>query len=121
MKNSLDRYLYTISLLKSKQAHVCALDVGRFLGVKPSGVSLALQKLRDQGCIMKETDGNLSFSQSYKEEADRICERVAFFRKFLTDLGLDCATADHDAVILGRKLSDVSYQAFRITCEFRDD
>ena len=45
MKHSLDRYLYVIGLLKQKQEYVCAADVGRFLGVKASAVSLALRKL----------------------------------------------------------------------------
>ncbi len=113
MKSLLNRYLYTIGLLKSRQDFVCALDVGRFLGLKPPAVSLALRKLREQGFIVKEPDGNLSFSPSCSEYAGQICERVSFFRQTLIGLGVEPSIADQDAVILSRKLSNISYDAFR--------
>jgi len=113
MKRSLERYLYAIGLLNSRQENVCAVDLCRFLGLKPATVSLALRQLREQGCIEKGPRGSLSFSASYAGHAEQILGRLLFFRQLLIRFGVDTATAERDAVVLSWRLSDVSYQAFR--------
>ena len=120
MKHSLDRYLYVIGLLKQKQEYVCAADVGRFLGVKASAVSLALRKLRDQGYLIKKVNGDLSFGPLFREYADQINERIVFFRKLLVSFGVESSVADHDAVTLSRKLSNASCRALRSAYRLND-
>jgi len=113
MQQALNRYLYTIRLLKKRQSYVCAADIARYLGVKPPSVCVAVRRLRDQGYLLRGEDGDLILSASGLKHADDLHERVCFFSQLLLKLGVESETAEEDAIAFGWAMSDSSYDAFR--------
>ncbi len=113
MQQALNRYLYTIRLLKKRQSYVCSADIARYLGVKPPSVCVAVRRLREQGYLIREEDGDLTLSPSGTEYANRLHERVCFFSQLLLKLGVESETAEEDAIAFSWTMSDFSYDAFR--------
>lgn len=113
MQQALNRYLYTIRLLKKRQSYVCSADIARYMGVKPPSVCVAVRRLREQGFLLRSEDGDLILSASGMKYADDLHERVCFFSQLLLKLGVESAQAEKDAIAFSWAMSDSSYDAFR--------
>ena len=113
MIGAFDRYLYAIGMLKEKYLCVRAVDVAHCLGVSKASVSLAVRRLREQGLIVVEPDGNLCFTAPGRDRSDQLDRRVSFFRRFLTEAGVEPSQAVRDAIAFSWEMSEASFEAFR--------
>ncbi len=113
MSGAADRYLYAVQILKERYLCVRSVDLAHYLGITKASVSAFIRQMRDQGLIVAETDGNLLLTDAGRQRARLLGERIEFFRRLLTDAGVQPDLALRDAISFSWKMSDASFEAFR--------
>ena len=69
--------------------------------------------MREQGLIEAEPDGNLLLTAAGQQRAKLLGVRIEFFRRLLTDAGVQPELALRYAIAFSWKMSDDSFEAFR--------
>lgn len=113
MTKTLDRYLYTVQILKGQYHCVRAIDLVHYLGFSKPTVSSAIRQMREQNLIEVEPDGNLLFTPEGEKRVDLLSRRICFFQQKLTEAGVDPETALKDAVSFSWEMSEASFNAFQ--------
>ena len=110
---SAEDYLETILMLSQRMGKVRSIDVVNELGFTKASVSIAMKKLRENGYIAVDGEGNLTLLEPGLEIAQRIYSRHQLLTHFFVQLGVDEQTA---AVMkrlakdkLERAILDVAY------------
>ena len=110
---SAEDYLETILMLTQRMGRVRSIDVVNELGYTKASVSIAMKKLRENGYIAVDGEGNLTLLEPGREIAERIYSRHRLLTHFFVQLGVDEQTA---AVMkrlakdkLERAILDVAY------------
>ena len=94
---SAEDYLETILMLTERQGKVRSIDVVNELGFTKASVSIAMKKLRENGYIAVDGEGNLTLLPPGQEIAERIYSRHRLLTHFFIQLGVDEKTAAEDA------------------------
>lgn len=113
MSGTADRYLYAIQILKERYLCVRSVDLAHYLGITKASVSVCIRQLREQGLIEAEPDGNLLLTDAGQQRAKLLGVRIEFFRRLLTDAGIQPELALRDAISFSWKMSEASFEAFR--------
>ena len=56
-----------------------------------------------------EPDGNLLLTPAGENRAQELLERFAFFRNYLTEIGVDALTAEQEALAVSHVISDATF------------
>ena len=110
---SAEDYLETILMLTERQGKVRSIDVVNELGFTKASVSIAMKKLRENGYIAVDGEGNLSLLPPGQEIAERIYGRHRLLTHFFIQLGVDEKTAAVDACKAEHVLSEVTLEKIR--------
>ena len=110
---SAEDYLETILMLTQRMGKVRSIDVVNELGFTKASVSIAMKKLRENGYIAVDGEGNLTLLEPGREIAERIYSRHRLLTHFFMQLGVDEKTAAEDACKLEHVISDESFQAIK--------
>ena len=94
---SAEDYLETILMLTQRMGRVRSIDVVNELGFTKASVSIAMKKLRENGYIAVDGEGNLTLLEPGREIAERIYGRHRLLTHFFMQLGVDEKTAAEDA------------------------
>ena len=94
---SAEDYLETILMLSQRMGKVRSIDVVNELGFTKASVSIAMKKLRENGYIAVDGEGNLTLLAPGREIAERIYSRHRLLTHFFMQLGVDEKTAAEDA------------------------
>ena len=94
---SAEDYLETILMLTQRMGRVRSIDVVNELGYTKASVSIAMKKLRENGYIAVDGEGNLTLLAPGREIAERIYGRHRLLTHFFMQLGVDEKTAAEDA------------------------
>ena len=86
---SAEDYLETILMLTERQGKVRSIDVVNELGFTKASVSIAMKKLRENGYIAVDGEGNLTLLPPGQEIAERIYGRHRLLTHFFIQLGVD--------------------------------
>ena len=113
MNKTFNRYLYAIHTLKEKYPWVRAVDVAHYLRFSKASVSIALRQMREQGLAEIEPDGNILLTELGRARSVHLDTRVRFFRRLLTQAGVEPAQALQDAISFSWEMSEASFEAFR--------
>ena len=101
MSGAADRYLYAVRVLKDRYLCVRSVDLVHYLGITKASVSAFIRQMREQGLIETEPDGNLLLTDAGQQRAMLLGVRIEFFRRLLTDAGvqpeLACVTPSPSA------------------------
>lgn len=116
MRESGEMYLETILILKQKKNTVRSIDVAEEMNLSRPSVSRGMAKLRENDCIIVESDGNLVFTEKGKEIAEKIYERHKVLSSLFMKLGVPEETATEDACRIEHVISDETFTALK-TCE----
>lgn len=84
---SAEDYLETILMLTQRMGRVRSIDVVNELGYTKASVSIAMKKLRENGYIAVDGEGNLTLLEPGREIAERIYSR----HRLLTHFFVLCA------------------------------
>ena len=90
---SAEDYLETILMLNQRMGRVRSIDVVNELGYTKASVSIAMKKLRENGYIAVDGEGNLTLLEPGREIAERIYSRHQLLTHFFVQLGVDEQTA----------------------------
>ena len=86
---SAEDYLETILMLSQRMGKVRSIDVVNELGFTKASVSIAMKKLRENGYIAVDGEGNLTLLAPGREIAERIYSRHRLLTHFFMQLGVD--------------------------------
>ncbi len=113
IKRSGEDYLEMVLMLTQKKGYARSVDVAAALNVTKPSVSRAVKRLRENGYLIMEEDGNLRLTESGLEIADRIYQRHQVLTRCLIAMGVEEKVAREDACKLEHDLSDESFAALR--------
>ena len=109
---SAEDYLETILMLTQRMGKVRSIDVVNELGFTKASVSIAMKKLRENGYIAVDGEGNLTLLEPGREIAERIYSRHRLLTHFFMQLGVDEKTAE-DACKAEHILSEQTLEKIR--------
>ena len=110
---SAEDYLETILMLTQRMGRVRSIDVVNELGYTKASVSIAMKKLRENGYIAVDGEGNLTLLKPGREIAERIYSRHRLLTHFFVQLGVDEEVAAEDACKAEHILSEQTLEKIR--------
>ena len=110
---SAEDYLETILMLSQRMGKVRSIDVVNEPGFTKASVSIAMKKLRENGYIAVDGEGNLTLLEPGLEIAQRIYSRHQLLTHFFVQLGVDEQTAAEDACKAEHILSEQTLEKIR--------
>lgn len=110
---SAEDYLETILMLSERIGKVRSIDVVNELGYTKASVSIAMKKLRENGYIAVDGEGNLTLLPPGREIAERIYGRHRLLQHFFVQLGVSETTAAEDACKAEHILSEETLEKIR--------
>ena len=115
VQQSGEDYLEAVLMLHEELGHARSVDVANKLHVSKPSVSVALRRLRDEGCVTVADDGNILLTHEGRRIAVRIYDRHKVLIALLTKLGVSDKVAAEDACRVEHVISD---QSFAAICKF---
>ena len=113
LKESGEMYLETIYVLSKKSNYIRSIDVCEEMGYSKPSVSIAMKKLRENGYIAVDGEGNLTLLEPGREIAERIYSRHRLLTHFFVQLGVDEEVAAEDACKAEHILSEQTLEKIR--------
>ncbi|MFR9216825.1 MAG: metal-dependent transcriptional regulator [Ruthenibacterium sp.] len=107
-------YLEAVLVLKQQLGMVRSVDVARHLNVTKASVTNATRLLREGGFLRKDYEGFWMLTPLGREVAEKTYEKHCFFRKLLTDAGVDPKLAERDACRMEHGISEESFEKLKI-------
>ena len=117
IRKSAEDYLEAILRLRARKGYARSVDIASALGVSGPSVSVAMQKLKNNGCIEMDASGFITLTDEGMAIASRIYERHRVLKELLMSIGVDEATAEADACRVEHDLSEETFDAIRRTVE----
>ena len=110
---SSENYLETILILSKRQPVVRSVDIAAELDFKKPSVSVAMKKLRENGCIQVSPDGSITLTAAGRKIAERIYERHELLSSWLIRLGVSPETAANDACRIEQVIRAERFEALK--------
>jgi Mn-dependent DtxR family transcriptional regulator len=110
---SAENYLETILILSNRHGSVRSIDIANELDFSKPSVSVAMKKLRENGCIKMDNDGYITLTDKGRSIAETIYERHTLLSDWLVFLGVDRKTAVEDACLIEHVISEESFEALK--------
>ena len=120
LQESGEMYLETILVLSKKQEKVRSIDISNHMGYSKPSVSRAMKILKENGYVYIDGGGNITLSNSGREEMiayireeNGIYERHTVLSGILEYIGVSPMTASEDACRIEHVISDESFAAIK--------
>ena len=110
---SQEDYLEKILQIYQSKGVVHAIDIAREMNFSKPSVSVAMNKLKEQGHIEINDKGGISLTPSGLEIAEKTLEKHIILTKMLMYLGVDEKTAMEDACKMEHDISDKTWAAIK--------
>ena len=110
---SQEDYLEKILQISKEKDNVHAIDVARGLSFSKPSVSVAMNKLKEQGYIEINDKGEITLTPSGLEIAEKTLEKHTILTEMLVNLGVDEETAKEDACKMEHDISDTTWAAIK--------
>ena len=110
---SQEDYLEKILQISQEKDNVHAIDVARGLSFSKPSVSVAMNKLKEQGYIEINDKGEITLTPSGLEIAEKTLEKHTILTEMLVNLGVDEETAREDACKMEHDISDTTWVAIK--------
>ena len=110
---SQEDYLERILQISQKKESVHAIDIAREMNFSKPSVSIAMNKLKEQGYIEINDKGEISLTSSGLAIAEKTLEKHIILTKMLMYLGVDEETAKEDACRMEHDISDKTWEMVR--------
>ena len=110
---SQEDYLEKILQISQKKESVHAIDIVREMNFSKPSVSVAMNKLKEQGYININEKGEITLTESGREIAEKTLEKHIVLTKMLMYLGVDEEIAKEDACKMEHDISDKTWAAVK--------
>ena len=108
---SLEDYLETMLILEERHGKIRSVDVANEMAVSKPSVNKAMKILKEKGLLLQESYGDIHFTDSGKQLADKIYHRHKTRSSFLCNvLGVDAEVADEEACHIEHVISEDTFQ-----------
>lgn len=115
---SREDYLEKILQISQEKETVHAIDIARAMSFSKPSVSVAMNKLREQGFIEINAKDEISLTPAGLEIARKTLEKHIMLSNILMYLGVDEETAKEDACKMEHDISDKAWEAIKKRAEF---
>jgi len=115
---SQEDYLEKILQISQKKDTVHAIDIAREMSFSKPSVSVAMNKLKEQGYIEINDKGEISLTKQGLVIAEKTLEKHIILTNMLIYLGVDEETAKEDACRMEHDISDKTWEAIKKHVEF---
>ena len=115
---SQEDYLEKILQISQKKDSVHAIDIAREMSFSKPSVSIAMNKLKEQGYIEINDKGEISLTQSGLVIAEKTLEKHVILTNMLVHLGVDEEIAREDACRMEHDISDKTWEVIKKHAEF---
>ncbi|BBF42673.1 iron-dependent repressor [Lachnospiraceae bacterium KM106-2] len=117
LQKSREDYLEAILIISNRRGSCRSIDVAEHLGFQKSSVSVAVNKLKENGLLKKDEKGFLFLTEEGRHLAKKIYERHITITSCLIAIGVDAKIAEEDACRIEHVMSDESFQKIRLFSE----
>ena len=113
IREAAEMYLETILVLRNRLGEVRAIDVANEMGYSKPTVSEQLKKFRENGYVLVDEEGHITFTDSGREIAERTYERHNMLARAFMMLGVDEETAYGDACRVEHYISQRTFDCIK--------
>ena len=106
-------YLEAILIIEEKHDKVLSVEVAKLLGVSKPGVNKAMNILKENGLIEKESYSEIKLTTKGRKIAKEIYEKHQAIKKFLLALGVSEENAERDCCLIEHIISDETYEKIK--------
>ena len=110
---SQEDYLEKILQISQKKDSVHAIDIAREMSFSKPSVSVAMNKLKEQGYIVVNDKDEISLTESGRLIAEKTLEKHIILTNMLISLGVPEDIAKEDACRMEHDISDKSWEAIK--------
>lgn len=110
---SQEDYLEKILQLSQEKEKVHAIDIAKAMSFSKPSVSIAMNKLKEQGYIDINSKGEISLTSDGLLIAEKTLEKHMILTELLIELGVSEKTAKEDACKIEHDLSDESWEVIK--------
>ena len=110
---SQEDYLEKILQISKEKENVHAIDIARALSFSKPSVSVAMNKLKEQGYIDINDKGEITLTDKGLIIAEKTLEKHEMLTQLLINLGVDEQTAKEDACRMEHDISDKTWEAIK--------
>ena len=110
---SREDYLEAILQLEKENERVRSIDVVRKLGFSKPSVSIAMKKLKDQGYIIIEEDGNIKLLDEGRKIALKTLEKHEYLTNLFIKIGVDKEEAEDEACKIEHAITDETFEKIK--------
>ena len=115
---SQEDYLEKILQISQKKDSVHAIDIAREMSFSKPSVSVAMNKLKEQGYIVVNDKDEISLTESGRLIAEKTLEKHIILTNMLISLGVPEDIAKEDACRMEHDISDKTWEAIKKHAEF---
>lgn len=115
---SQEDYLEKILQISQKKDSVHAIDIAREMSFSKPSVSVAMNKLKEQGYIVVNDKDEISLTESGRLIAEKTLEKHIILTNMLISLGVSEDIAKEDACRMEHDISDKTWEAIKKHAEF---
>ena len=115
---SQEDYLEKILQISQKKDAVHAIDIAREMSFSKPSVSVAMNKLKEQGYIEINDKGEITLTDSGRVIAEKTLEKHIILTNMLVSLGVPEEIAKEDACRMEHDISDKTWEAIKKHAEF---
>ena len=115
---SQEDYLEKILQISQKKDSVHAIDIAREMSFSKPSVSVAMNKLKEQGYIIINDKDEISLTESGLLIAEKTLEKHIILTNMLVSLGVPEDIAKEDACRMEHDISDETWKAIKKHAEF---
>ena len=115
---SQEDYLEKILQISQKKSSVHAIDIAREMNFSKPSVSVAMNKLREQGYIEINDKDEITLTPSGLVIAEKTLEKHIILTNMLVSLGVPEEIAKEDACKMEHDISDETWKAIKKHAEF---
>ena len=115
---SQEDYLEKILQISQKKESVHAIDIAREMSFSKPSVSVAMNKLKEQGYIVINDKDEISLTPSGLAIAEKTLEKHIILTNMLVSLGVPEEIAKEDACRMEHDISDQTWEAIKKHAEF---
>ena len=105
MKEIREKYIERMYDLKREKGYIRAIDLARYIGVKPSSVTEMLQKLANEGYVKYEKYRNVDLTEKGLKLAMELERKHNAIKKLFTYIGVSEDIANKDACLIEHIIS----------------
>ena len=113
LTKSIEDYLEAVIITQEKYGKSKSVYISEFLNISKPAVTKAMNVLKENGYVTKESHTNIELTEKGKEIAEKTYEKHLKVKEFLIKLGVSKPTADVDCCKIEHCISDETFDAIK--------